>query len=228
MASIAGVVVEVLGDVRVSGARGPVPALRRRSLELVTLLALRPGLSEVAVSEALWPEEMPGPRQRQRRNEYMRVARRWLGDDPVTGRPHVALVAGAGGYRLEGVGCDLEMWRAQVGDPHATQLEVLLAALAGVRGRPLSGLDVGMWEWAQAIKSAVCLEVAQVAWTTCVRAAEAGEWTGARLAAETGVMCDPSSPRLWRAAVRTADRCEGPAAADQVRRRARAALATVA
>lgn len=214
------VAVQILGDVRVVGARGTRPVASGRVLEVVTYLAVRPGSSPEAWREALVPGTVGTGRAQRVRCEYMRQARRWLGEDE-RGRPFVPLVAQAG-YRLDGVSCDLDDFAALVGQGR------MVEALRLVRGRPFSGLGERRWEWAQPIKSRWCATVAEVARSAAVEQARAGRWGVVREAAETGVQADPGDEWLWRAAVGAARRVEGEEAAESVRVRARAALAGLA
>src|SRR5699024_99102 len=141
----------------------PRPSMWRRAREIVAYLALNPGQSEEAFNEAIFPGERRSTKLRARRNDYMRVARRWLGDDPG-GRPYLPLVT-EGAYELHpDVEVDWHAFTALAGRPVGEQqTDQLVEALELVVARPLSGIEEDYWEWAQATKSRMCRQVALVA-----------------------------------------------------------------
>lgn len=215
--------VRVLGDVVIDGTRGERPPLARRVREVVTYLALYPGGSEAAFTEAIFPGQVAGEKVRKNRNEYMRLARKWVGkaDD---GRPFVCLVP-EGGYALEGVSVDWDRFCELTG-PQVTRAssEDLREALALVRGRPLSGLEEQRWEWAMALKSVMSEGVVEVAREVVRRSLQRDDLSAAAAAAEVGVMVAPWDESLWDAAETVAVAMGGARAGQELRRRAARAL----
>lgn len=214
--------IRVLGDVQIE-ADQPRPPMWRRAREIITFLALRPDSSEAAFTEAIFPGEMRSPKLRQRRNEYLRVARRWMGDDE-NARPWIPLVA-EGSYTLRAeVDVDWARFTALVdGDPAARTTKELLAALALVKGRPLTGIEEDHWEWAQALKTEMCWEIAGVSRELLERGQRDGDQLLALRAVEVGLQAVPEDSRMWDRAITIAKATGGSAAANAMaRRRARA------
>lgn len=215
--------VRVLGDVAIDGARGPRPGLARRAREVVTYLALNPGASEVAFTEAIFPGQAGGLKVRKNRNEYMRLARKWLGwaDD---GHPFVCLVP-EGGYALSGVSVDWVDFQQLAGDDvTAASTTDLRAALSLVRGRPLSGLEEQRWDWAMPIKTAMVAAVVTVSREVTSRGLRDGDLVVAAVGAEIGVMVAPWDEGLWDAAEKVARATGGREASEELRRRAARAM----
>lgn len=215
--------VRVLGDVLIDGTRGERPPLARRVREIVTYLALSPGGSEAAFNEAIFPGQVSGEKVRKNRNEYMRLARKWVGRDE-DGHPFVCLVPD-GGYALSGVSVDWTIFQQLVGDDvTSTPTEDLREALALVRGRPLSGLEEQRWEWAMTLKTVMSEAVVEVSREMVTRSLEAADFGTAATAAEIGVMVAPWDQRLWDAAETVAHATGGRGARDELRRRAGRAM----
>lgn len=215
--------VRVLGDVSIDGTRGQRPGLARRAREVITYLALNPGGSEVAFTEAIFPGQAGGLKVRKNRNEYMRVARKWVGwaDD---GHPFVCMVP-QGGYALSGVGVDWIDFQQLTGDDITAACTAdLRAALSLVRGRPLSGLEEQRWDWAMPIKTAMVDAVVKVSREVTSRGLRDGDLSAAAAAAEIGVMVAPWDEGLWDAAETVAHATGGRGASEELRRRAARAM----
>lgn len=214
--------IHVLGDVHIETDQ-PRPAMWRRAREIITFLALFPDSSEGAFTEAIFPGEMRSPKLRQRRNEYLRIARRWMGDDEHA-RPWIPLVA-EGSYTLRAeVVVDWTCFTDLVdGAPASRTTKELLAALSLVKGRPLTGIEEDHWEWAQALKTEMCWEIAGVAHELLERGQRDGDHLLALRAVEVGLQAVPEDSRMWDRAITIAKATGGSAAANAMaRRRARA------
>lgn len=201
------------------------PSMWRRAREVITYLALNPGQPEESFNEAIFPGEIRSPKMRARRNEYMRVARRWMGDDEQ-GAPYLPLVT-EGVYRLHpDVRVDWDDFTALTGPtPKNRETEDLLSALDLVVARPLSGIEEDYWEWAQAMKSKMCLQVARVAHEVIDRAERAQDHLVATHAVEVGIQALPDDARMWDRALTIAHASGGPGAANAIARRRQRAMA---
>ncbi len=216
--------IQLLGGVQVFTDQ-PRPSMWRRAREIVIYLALNPGLSEESFSEAIFPGEIRSPKLRARRNEYMRIARRWLGNDPE-GLPYLPLVT-EGMYALHSdVAVDWSTFTDLSGrKPKDSSTEDLLDALDLVVGRPLSGIEEDRWEWAQATKSRMCLQVARLAHEVIDRASEQQDQLLATHAVEVGLQAVPEDDRMWDRALTIANAAGGSEAANAMSRRRKRALA---
>lgn len=216
--------VQLLGGVQVFTDQTR-PSMWRRAREIVTYLALNPGQSEEAFNEAIFPGELRSPKLRARRNEYVRVARRWLGDDPQ-GRPYLPLVT-EGAYELHpDVEVDWRVFTTLVGSSVEKQTTAqLVQALEMVVARPLSGIEEDYWEWAQAMKTRMCWQVSRVTNEVVDRAESAGDVLLARHAVEVGLQAVPEDSQMWDRALRIAHVSGGKTAVNAVARRRQRALA---
>lgn len=216
--------VQLLGGVQVFTDQ-PRPSMWRRAREIVTYLALNPGQSEEAFNEAIFPGEPRSPKLRARRNEYVRVARRWLGNDPQ-GRPYLPLVT-EGAYALHpDVEVDWIVFTTLVGSSvEEKPTDQLVKALEMVVTRPLSGIEEDYWEWAQAMKTRMCRQVSLVAHEVIDRAENTGDMLLAKFAVEVGLQAVPEDSQIWDRALRIAHVSEGQAAVNAVARRRQRALA---
>lgn len=215
--------IQLLGGVQITTDQ-PRPSMWRRAREIVTYLALNPGQSEEAFTEAIFPGEIRSSKLRARRNEYMRVARRWLGNDPE-GKPYLPLVT-EGVYALHpDVRVDWDVFTALASAPTEQSTETLLEALGLVVARPLSGIEEDYWEWAQAMKSRMCLQVARVAHEVINRAEDDGDTVLALHAVEVGLQAVPEDSRMWDRAMTIANASGGKSAANAVARRRQRAFA---
>lgn len=210
--------VSVLGDLCVDVDQPP-PRMRHRTLEVIVYLALCPGRSEAAFNEAIFPEERRSPQLTKRRNEYMRLARRWVGAD-ADGYAWIPEVPD-GGYTIrEGVGLDWRDFTTLVGSrPADRSTPDLEAALALVKGRPLTGIAEDGWEWAQAIKTQMCRQVAAVAHELADRGQREEDQLLALHAVEVGLQCVPEDPKMWDRAITIASATGGRSAANAMARR---------
>lgn len=216
--------VQLLGDVCVLGAPGPTGGRPRRLREIVAYLALEPGRSERAFSEALFPEALTGPQLRSRRNTYLGLARSWMG--PASdGTPCVGLVP-LTGYRLhESVDVDWDDFQDLVGaDPSTAGTADLESALTLVQGRPMGGLEEHRWDWAMHHKTTMCERVAEVGLEAASRAASDGRFGAASRWSSVGLLAEPGHEGLWDVAIRAARLSGGPDAARDMTRRARRVL----
>lgn len=216
--------IQLLGGVQIFTDQ-PRPSMWRRARELVTYLALHPGQSEEAFNEAIFPGELRSPKLRARRNEYMRVARRWLGNGPQ-GRPYLPLVT-EGTYALHpDVEVDWHVFTALTGSSlEEAETKRLVKALEMVVTRPLSGIEEDYWEWAQAMKTRMCRQVALVAHEVSDRAAAEGDVLLARHAVEVGLQAVPEDSQMWDRALKVAHVSGGKGAVNAVARRRQRALA---
>lgn len=216
--------VQMLGGVHVVTDQAR-PAMWRRAREVITYLALNPGQSEESFNEAIFPGEVRSKEQRKRRNEYMRVARRWLGEDE-DGKPYLSLVT-EGAYVLHpDVRVDWNDFTALTGpSPKERETSDLLSALDLVAARPLSGIEEDYWDWAQLTKSRMCLKVAHVAHEVIDRAERAQDHLLATHAVEVGLQAVPEDPRMWDRAMTIAHASGGPSASNAIARRRQRAMA---
>lgn len=215
--------VQLLGGVQIH-TDSERPSMWRRAREIVTYLALNPGQSEEAFNEAIFPGEIRSKKLGARRNEYMRVARRWLGDDEL-GRPYVPLVT-EGVYALHPeVGIDWDDFtRLAGGRPDGHSTDDLLEALDLVSARPLTGIEEDRWEWAQATKTRMCLQIKRVAHEVIDRATHDGDVPLAAHAVEVGIQAVPEDSRMWERALTIAHSVGGQSAVNQMARRQKRAL----
>ena len=129
----------------------PATAHRRPFyVELLAYLALHPhGVSghEVADAFGIRPERV---------RVDMSQLRRWLGNDPRTGKPYLPNAQPGPDpdspalYKLDGVLCDLELFRrlrARGQSRGAEGIGDLVAALRLVSGEPFTELREGHWNW---------------------------------------------------------------------------------
>jgi DNA-binding SARP family transcriptional activator len=201
----------VLGKVYVERADDDAaPNRRRRATELIAYLTLHPGASAHEIDEALWP----GKRiEKTTRNPFISRARQWLGRSPE-GEPYLPLVVDGGNYKLRpDVSCD---WHdfvrlSQLGLASGPDGSVALAAaLDLVRGRPVLGVDPATYTWAEADAQEMVSAVVDVSHVLSVTRCDAGDYRGAHEAAARGLLAEPCSELLYRAAI-----CAAAAAGDR-------------
>ncbi|MFC5731530.1 MULTISPECIES: LysM peptidoglycan-binding domain-containing protein [Nocardioides] len=132
------------GDTKATAHRRPF------YVELLAFLALHPhGVSghEVAEAFGIRPERV---------RVDMSQLRRWLGNDLRTGEPYLPKAEHGPSpdspalYRLNGVLCDLDLFRrlrARGQARGAAGIEDLIAALRLVSGEPFTDLRAGHWNW---------------------------------------------------------------------------------
>lgn len=206
--------VRLLGNVTVTGAKGPEPRTAStgtnrgslvRATEMIAFLSLNSGATATAVSEALWPgKTTTGKTAAANRNGLIARVRKWLGTT-TDGDQYVPPV-GKSGYRLLGVRSDWDVFRELVGDDViAANTENLIAALKLVEGQPISGVPDRYYAWAEAAKQEMIQQIGDVAHELAERAIEHRHLSQARLAATVGRMVDPTNELFWRDALRVAD-----------------------
>ncbi|PVG83744.1 hypothetical protein DDE18_05360 [Nocardioides gansuensis] len=132
------------GDTKATAHRRPF------YVELLAYLALHPrGVSghDVADAFGIRPERV---------RVDMSQLRRWLGNDPRTGKPYLPKAQPGPDpdspalYRLDGVLCDLDLFRrlrARGQSRGVSGIEDLIAALRLVIGEPFTELREGHWNW---------------------------------------------------------------------------------
>ncbi len=111
------------------------------------------------------------------------------------------------------------------GAPKERSTKDLLKALDLVVARPLSGIEEDYWEWAQAMKSRMCLQVSGVTHEVMDRAREQEDHLLATRAVEVGLQAVPEDDRMWDRAITIANAAGGPNAANAMSRRRRRASA---
>lgn len=214
-----GVLVSVMGSVEVRGAERAID--RRRSLELVTYLALHPdGVEESRLRMVLWPDSDPS---RENFNQTVSRARQPLGHaadgtlhfprlvDDQTARyrlgPRVASDAGL----LE------DAYRSAKREPTDKAFEHLASMLALVRGLPFEGTKGG-WEWTfteghAARLAALAAEAAHLVaqWSIGRDEVERALW-----AASQGLRAAPGDEVLYRACMQAHDRAGNLAGVEAV------------
>jgi nucleoid-associated protein YgaU len=132
------------GDTKATAHRRPF------YIELLAYLALHPNgvtARDVADAFGIRPERV---------RVDMSQLRRWLGTNPRTGQPHLPKAepgrdpGSPALYRLNGVLCDLDLFRrlrARGQSRGAEGIEDLIAALRLVRGEPFTELRKDHWNW---------------------------------------------------------------------------------
>lgn len=239
--------VRLLGPVQILGALGPQPESVHRSTEVIAYLALHPGRSAQAFSEAIFPGEGIYTSQSRRsttkrtgkdgakagskgsplgskRNTYLRNARRWLGDSD-DGHPYVGLVPEIGYTLAADTPVDWWVFQELVGSAiGATSTANLKSALELVDGQPLSGVDELRYKWAMSDKTEILDAVADVAHELARRATIAGDARTASWAAAKGLECNPVNEALWRDAITAAWQSGVPGAARNLIARCHAEL----
>ena len=219
----------LLGPVRLS-ARGTPPERRLPFYtEVVAYLATRDGGVTVAqFAEALWPGESQEKRATARRAVY--PARKWLGVNPRTGRPHLPEATesqrpgGEAAYLVEDVLTDADLFRRLRlrGEARGQDgIEDLTAALELVTGAPFDSRRPGGYAWLvdtplEHIYTGAIVDVAHVVAT---HALAEGMPARARAAAEMALRAGARDDQALLDLVAVCDR-EGKQgeAADYVRR----------
>lgn len=191
--------VRVLGTVRIDGARGSVePSRRARLTELITYLALNPGVAYREIDEAIWPDRRNEDNLNTRHTATSK-ARAWLGstDDDQDYLPrHAAEVE----YRLlPQVRTDWQLWLDLVAEGvQAASTENLEAALALVRGRPFDGVHPKRYTWADRIRRRMINDIVDVAYEVGRRRLTEGRCRATEAAVAVGLAVEPGWEPLWR------------------------------
>lgn len=187
---------DVLGDVRLVGARGQPPARsERQCLEYCGWLLRFPGQSAYAMSRSLLVAEGT------RRSNVSRL-RLWLGQD---GEGELFLPeAYSGRVRLHpGVSSDWE--RVEVlltGGVDKVATSVLIEVLGLVRGVPLQDVAPGAWGWAEGWRVEMCTVIRDVGVVLCGRALAQGDVDLARWGVSRALLVAPGDERLLGCRVR--------------------------
>ncbi|MFJ5142717.1 LysM peptidoglycan-binding domain-containing protein [Streptomyces sp. NPDC088707] len=194
-------VINVLGPVEVSGARGTVDSNRRtRAMELAAFLVLHPGATAPQIDEVLSPRG--GLTNPKTRNSRLRDVRRWLGLDDEDQPFFRRMAKHADGHRLVGVECDWIQFQLlhdvalQVPRVHGQAL--LRRALELVRGRPFSGVSSTYYSWAEPIVEDINDKIVNSASLLANWYLEAGDGRGALWAAGRGLEVAREREELWR------------------------------
>ncbi|MFI1177533.1 LysM peptidoglycan-binding domain-containing protein [Streptomyces melanogenes] len=192
----------LLGPISIDGASGRIDSSRRSAgIELVTFLALNPGVDHHAIDDGLWPGRLVG---KEMRNAVISRTRSWLGKD-ADGNAHLPRVQDTGDsrYRLgPAVTCDWTRFqrfaRTGLGRANEDGDLALRRALALVRGRPFTGIDPQRYAWAEPFIQEMVSAVVDVAYELASRRREAGDIPGALWAAHRGLLAAEESELLHR------------------------------
>ncbi|MFB7452972.1 LysM peptidoglycan-binding domain-containing protein [Streptomyces sp. NPDC056194] len=192
----------LLGRVVIEGAAGRIDSNRQSAaVELVSYLALNPGVDHHAIDDALWPGRLVN---KQMRNAVISRTRSWLGKD-AAGEAHFPRVQDTGDsrYRLaQAVTCDWKTFQnfARTGlARHDEDGELALRrALALVRGRPFAAIDPQRYAWAEPAVQEMVSAIADVAYELSTRCREASDYTGALWAAHQGLLAAEENELLHR------------------------------
>ncbi|MDH6122714.1 nucleoid-associated protein YgaU [Kitasatospora sp. GAS204A] len=192
----------VLGPIAIEGAAGRIDSNRiRPATELITYLALNPGVDHLAVDSALRPGQVV---TKEVRNALISKARAWLGkaQDGTAHLPHIQNTPD-NRYRLAPtVTCDwdhfLRFSRTGHADPGEDGTLALRRALALVRGRPFAATDPGRYAWAEPAIQGMVSEITHTAHELSTRCLETGDITGALWAARRGLLAAEENEILHR------------------------------
>ncbi len=199
--------VTLLGPVAVTGtARTSREDRSRRNTEIVAHLALHPGASAAELDEIVGHGALVSTAVR---NTTVSRVRGWLGKDPDD-RPYLPAFSAEHGYRLDpAVTTDwdefLALARRGLAAGPAGE-EDLTAALSLVRGRPMSGVRPGTYDWAEAITQEMISTTADVAHVLASIHLETGDPAAAAEAAAIGLTVDICNEQLYRDAIAAARR----------------------
>ncbi|MDH2392224.1 LysM peptidoglycan-binding domain-containing protein [Streptomyces sp. HNM0663] len=201
-AAAEGPTVLLLGPISIEGASGRIDSSRRSAgIELVTFLALNPGVDHHGIDDALWPGRLVN---KQMRNAVISRTRSWLGKD-ADGQAHLPRVQDTGDsrYRLgPAVTCDWTRFQRFARTGLARHDEdgdlALRRALALVRGRPFTGIAPQRYAWAEPAIQEMVSAVVDVAYELSTRRREADDMPGALWAAKRGLLAAEESEMLHR------------------------------
>lgn len=192
----------LLGPTLIEGATGRIDSNRRSAgIELVTFLALTPGVDHHGIDDALWPGRLVN---KQMRNAVISRTRSWLGTN-ADGKAHLPRVQDTGDsrYRLgPAVTCDWTRFQHLARTGLARHDEdgdlALRRALALVRGRPFTGIDAQRYAWAEPFIQEMVSAIVDVAYELSSRRREADDTPGALWAAKRGLLAAEESELLHR------------------------------
>lgn len=192
----------LLGRAVIEGAAGRIDSNRQSAaVELVSYLALNPGVDHHAIDDALWPGRLVN---KQMRNAVISRTRSWLGK-AADGEAYFPRVQDTGDsrYRLaQAVTCDWKTFQnlARTGlARHDEDGELALRrALALVRGRPFAAIDPQRYAWAEPVVQEMVSAIADVAYELSTRRREAADYAGALWAAHQGLLAAEENELLHR------------------------------
>lgn len=193
-----GMHIGVLGPVRLTNLPEGQPYPTPQKVELLVFLALR-GPSGIEIDEALWPGQRGKEQARYQVAHKARMCVTELNlpagrrNQPLALSPHVT--------------CDWDDFRrlATRGlEAGSAGVDDLAAALALVRGRPLSGVESGAYGWADREVDSMVAAITDVAHTLARRLIKSGDARAALSAATTALSIDPVSDRLCDDAIAAA------------------------
>ncbi|MCY0945646.1 LysM peptidoglycan-binding domain-containing protein [Streptomyces antarcticus] len=194
----------LLGRVVIEGAAGRIDSNRQSAaVELVSYLALNPGVDHHAIDDALWPGRLVN---KEMRNSVISRTRSWLGKDS-NGDAYFPRVHDTGDsrYRLApAVTCDWRTFQHHARTGLARHDEdgelALRRALALVRGRPFAAIDPQRYAWAEPAVQEMVSAIADVAYELSTRRREAADYAGALWAAHQGLLAAEENELLHRQA----------------------------
>ncbi|MEU2391867.1 LysM peptidoglycan-binding domain-containing protein [Streptomyces sp. NPDC007369] len=192
----------LLGRVIIEGAAGRIDSSRQSAaVELVSYLALNPGVDHRAIDEALWPGRLVN---KEMRNSVISRTRSWLGKDS-NGDAYFPRVHDTGDsrYRLaQAVTCDWRTFQHHARTGLARHDEdgdlALRRALALVRGRPFAAINPQRYAWAEPVVQEMVSAIADVAYELSTRRREAADYAGALWAAHQGLLAAEENELLHR------------------------------
>ena len=191
----------LLGPVDARTHGNATAAIKRKPyyVELLAFLALRPrGATTDEILDAF-------SITKNRARVDLTALRSWLGRNPRTGHDHLpdarttraAAERGAAAYQVEGVLCDVDLFRrlrARGQARGSVGLDDLTAALRLVAGEPFSELRESGWAWlleGDRIDQVMASAIVDVAHLVTTHALAAGDLDLARFAAETSCNAAP-------------------------------------
>lgn len=209
--------VRVLGPVDVHGVE---PINRRRTVELVTYLALHPGgVSAGRLKTAIWPEGEP---TQDTFNVTVHRARSALGVDS-DGNHHLPhAVTNGGSYTLgPHVSTDLTRFnelvrRSQAASDEEAEAELLREAVALLRGQAFEGVNGYEWAFTEAIVTEVEATIADAAHRLAQLELARREADAANWAAMQGLKAVPGSEPLFRDRMEAAHLNGDPSTVDRI------------
>ena len=197
----------LLGPVNITGASTPsLPARRRRLLELLTFLALNPGVTGPEIDDALWPGRRV---EKATRNTTVHRARQWLGEDPEGVAYLPRLRDREQTYSLHpdvsSDWTDFQVLARRGLAQGPSGLPDLHAALALVRGRPFQGVDPASYAWAEPHIQEMIGALTDLAHLVSATHLAEGDARSALKAATVGLSVDDASALLSHDAITAAE-----------------------
>lgn len=209
---------EVLGDVRISTADGPIKTgLRQRARDLLAYLALHPdGVTRDRASADLWPDESPQTVVTAFNTAVTNI-RNVLRNATGLSNP-MYVIHSTGRYRIDPDVIDIDLWQltAALADAQrATDDATKIRALTLVADRCAGEFATGLTQpWAEAHREYLRRTVGN-ALTNLARLHQQDDPEQALMVLEQAIIRDPYSEPLYRHVMRLQARLERP---DAVRR----------